>query len=176
MGHALPCASALLAACSSTAKPGIPCARIAESGRPPAARPSLVSPRLQDLPVRCGSGRTTHSACASPRVGTCKGRGARQAEPAACVDLQRTIIWFRRHRRRPSPAWAGSLRDRQCAPHMPQAGRPLAGRRSRNGMPPAFSAPRPSPASGRHTRRLSRACCSALNASVSFKSARRRMV
>ena len=28
---------------------------------------------------------------ASPRVGTCKGRGARQAEPAACVDQQRTI-------------------------------------------------------------------------------------
>jgi hypothetical protein len=59
--------------------------------RPAAARPSLVSPRLQALPVRYGSGRTTHSACASPRVGTCKGRGARQPEPAACVDRQRTI-------------------------------------------------------------------------------------
>jgi hypothetical protein len=45
MGRALPCASAPLAACSSTAKPGIPCARIAESGRPPAAW------RLQPRPV-----------------------------------------------------------------------------------------------------------------------------
>jgi tetratricopeptide (TPR) repeat protein len=45
-------------------------------GRPPAARPSLVSPRLQDLPVRCGSGRTTHSACCLPPCGHLQGERA----------------------------------------------------------------------------------------------------
>jgi hypothetical protein len=59
---------------------------------------------------------------------------------------------------------------------MPQAGRPLAGHRSRNGIPPAFSARRPRPASGSTRAGSPMPCCSALNAGVSFKSARPRVV
>jgi hypothetical protein len=50
--------------------------------RPAAARPSLVSPRLQALPVRYGSGRTTHS----PRDDLCRVGWERSAELAAALS------------------------------------------------------------------------------------------